>query len=120
MCAWQKHHLMGSRYSVTRLSLPAPQLTARWRRRLSTVSARPRGLGRGLDALLPKVEQGAQRLPVSELRPSALQPRKTFDPEALAELAASIKEKGVLQPILVRPVTDGYEIVAGERRYQAA
>lgn len=84
------------------------------------MSARPRGLGRGLDALLPKVEQGAQRLPISELRPSSLQPRKTFDPEALAELSASIKEKGVLQPILVRPLQDGYEIVAGERRFQAA
>lgn len=84
------------------------------------MSARPRGLGRGLDALLPKVEQGSQRLPVSELRPSSLQPRKTFDPEALAELAASVKEKGVLQPILVRPMDGGYEIVAGERRYQAA
>lgn len=84
------------------------------------MSARPRGLGRGLDALLPKVEQGAQRLPISELRPSALQPRKQFDPEALADLAASIKEKGVLQPILVRPRDDGYEIVAGERRFQAA
>lgn len=84
------------------------------------MSAKPRGLGRGLDALLPRVEHGAQRLQVSELKPSALQPRKTFEPEALAELSASIKEKGVLQPILVRPIEGGYEIVAGERRYQAA
>lgn len=84
------------------------------------MSAKPRGLGRGLDALLPKVEQGSQRLPLAELRPSSLQPRKTFDAEALAELSASIKEKGVLQPILVRPLEGAYEIVAGERRYQAA
>ncbi len=84
------------------------------------MSARPRGLGRGLDALLPKVEQGAQRLGITELKPSSLQPRKTFDAEALAELSASIKEKGVLQPILVRPAGSGYEIVAGERRFQAA
>ncbi len=79
-----------------------------------------RGLGRGLDALLPKVEQGAQRLNVNQLRPSSLQPRKTFDAAALAELSASIKEKGVLQPILVRPKDGAFEIVAGERRYQAA
>lgn len=84
------------------------------------MSAKPRGLGRGLDALLPKVEHGSQRLQLSELRPSNLQPRKTFDPEALAELSASIKEKGVLQPILVRPQGGAYEIVAGERRFQAA
>lgn len=84
------------------------------------MSARPRGLGRGLDALLPRVEQGTQRLNVSQLSPSALQPRKTFDEEALADLTASVKEKGVLQPILVRPVPDGFEIVAGERRFQAA
>lgn len=84
------------------------------------MSARPRGLGRGLDALLPKVEQGVQRLGIAELRPSASQPRKTFDEESLAELAQSIAEKGVLQPILVRPLDGGYEIVAGERRFQAA
>ncbi len=84
------------------------------------MSAKPRGLGRGLDALLPKVEQGSQRLAISELKPSSLQPRKTFDAEALAELSASIKEKGVLQPILVRPRDGAFEIVAGERRYQAA
>ncbi|HLR46108.1 MAG TPA: ParB/RepB/Spo0J family partition protein, partial [Deinococcales bacterium] len=63
---------------------------------------------------------GVQRLKIRELRPSATQPRKTFDPEALAELTESIREKGVLQPILVRPLADGYEIVAGERRFQAA
>ena len=84
------------------------------------MSAKARGLGRGLDALLPKVEQGAQRLDVAQLKPSSLQPRKTFDAAALAELSASIKEKGVLQPILVRPKGGYFEIVAGERRYQAA
>ncbi len=84
------------------------------------MSAKPRGLGRGLDALLPKVEHGSQRLRRSELRPSSLQPRKVFDEEALAELAASIQAKGVLQPLLVRPVADHYEIVAGERRFQAS
>lgn len=84
------------------------------------MSARSRGLGRGLDALLPRVEQGAQRLRVAELKPSALQPRKEFDAEALAELVASVASRGVLQPLLVRPRGDHYEIVAGERRWQAA
>jgi ParB family chromosome partitioning protein len=79
-----------------------------------------RGLGRGLDSLLPKVERGAQQLPVSELIPSPLQPRKDMDPEALAELSASIAQKGVLQPLLVRFQDGRHEIVAGERRYRAA
>jgi len=57
---------------------------------------------------------------LGELRVSPLQPRRSFDEETLAELAASIGEKGVLQPLLVRPCEGGYEIVAGERRYRAA
>lgn len=84
------------------------------------MSARPRGLGRGLDALLPKVERGTQQIRVDQLSPSPYQPRKTMEPEALAELTASVATKGVLQPLLVRPAGDGYEIVAGERRYRAA
>lgn len=84
------------------------------------MSAKPRGLGRGLDALLPKVDVGVRQAEVSKLRVSALQPRRSIDEEALAELAASISEKGVLQPLLVRPVAEGYEIVAGERRFRAA
>lgn len=84
------------------------------------MSVKRRGLGRGLDAILPKVAQGAQQLPVSDLVPSPLQPRKDLDPAALAELAASIAQKGVLQPLLVRLQDGHYEIVAGERRYRAA
>ena len=85
------------------------------------MSAKPRtGLGRGLDALLPRTEGGVRQLPVAELHLSTLQPRKRFDEQAIAELAASIGEKGVLQPLLVRPVAAGHEIVAGERRYRAA
>lgn len=79
-----------------------------------------RGLGRGLDALLPKPEPTGRHLPVDALRPSSVQPRQRFDEAAMAELAASIAAQGVLQPILVRPVDGGYEIVAGERRYRAA
>jgi len=85
------------------------------------VGAKPRGgLGRGLDALLPRPEGGIRQVAVAELSVSIVQPRKRFDEQAIAELAASIAEKGVLQPLLVRPVASGYEIVAGERRYRAA
>lgn len=81
-----------------------------------------RSLGRGLDALLPKVERerGVEQLPLEQLAVSAYQPRKHLDPERLTELAASVADKGVLQPLLVRPVANGFEIVAGERRFRAA
>lgn len=84
------------------------------------MSAKARGLGRGLDALLPKVEKKTHHLELSELTVSPYQPRKRLDEEAIAELASSIADKGVLQPLLVRPVEGGYEIVAGERRFRAA
>lgn len=87
-----------------------------------------RGLGRGLDALLGsiRVESSSSSevklLPISAIRPNQHQPRKEFDPDALADLAASIKSQGVLSPILVRPLPDGegYELVAGERRTRAS
>lgn len=81
-----------------------------------------RSLGRGLDALLPKVEKerGVEQLLLSELTVSVYQPRKRLDPEGIAELARSVAQKGVLQPLLVRPNGSGYEIVAGERRFRAA
>lgn len=82
--------------------------------------AKPRGLGRGLDALLPKTDKGIQQIPIGQLNVSPYQPRKSFDEKALAELAASIADKGILQPLLVRPLAEGFEIVAGERRYRAA
>jgi ParB family chromosome partitioning protein len=92
---------------------------------------RPRGLGRGLSALIgdeaaavkgePARAKDTRTLPVAFLRPGKYQPRKTFEEQPLADLAASIKEQGVLSPILVRPVgPDAYEIVAGERRWRAA
>ena len=92
---------------------------------------RPRGLGRGLSALIgdeaaavkgePVAKKDTRSLPVAFLQPGKYQPRKTFDEQPLADLAASIKEKGVLSPILVRPLgADRYEIVAGERRWRAA
>jgi len=84
------------------------------------VSAKARGLGRGLDALLPKVDKGIQQVPVSKVAASPLQPRQRFDEASIAELADSVRERGVLQPILVRPTGAGYEVVAGERRLRAA
>ena len=91
---------------------------------------RPRGLGRGLSALIGDeaaptrgevAAKGSRTLPVAFLKPGRFQPRKNFADDALAELAASIKEKGVLTPILVRPLgPDSYEIVAGERRWRAS
>ncbi|MFV5212475.1 ParB/RepB/Spo0J family partition protein [Azonexus caeni] len=88
-----------------------------------------KGLGRGLDALLAgsdaKPEDELRNLPVDRLKPGKYQPRTRMDPESLAELAASIKAQGVMQPILVRavdktPGAERYEIVAGERRWRAA
>lgn len=81
------------------------------------------GLGKGLEALLRDVrplDAGEFLCEVSLLRPNPLQPRKEWDPQAMQELIDSIREKGVLQPILVRPKGDGYEIIAGERRWRAA
>jgi ParB-like partition proteins len=96
---------------------------------------RQRGLGRGLSALLGEqigetesvdslVRSGAvQQLPIEDIDPNPTQPRRIFNAEILAELASSIREKGILQPILVRPhprENGRYEIIAGERRWRAA
>lgn len=79
-------------------------------------------LGRGLDALIPKEnrEQGLTLVSIHEIRPNSRQPRKDFDDDTIAELTASIKEKGIIQPIVVRQAGSGYEIIAGERRWRAA
>lgn len=84
------------------------------------MSGKRRGLGRGLDSLLPKVEASSNSLKIKDLKVSKFQPRTNFDPEAIAELAKSIADKGVLQPLLVRKNAGSYEIVAGERRFRAA
>ena len=89
---------------------------------------RSKGLGRGLDALLGGASSAPASsptvLPLQQLRPGKYQPRTRVDPEALSELAESIKAQGVIQPILVRMVSNGeadsYEIIAGERRVRAA
>ena len=88
--------------------------------------ARRSGLGKGLGALIPTEvvtdrESALAELPVGSVDPNRHQPREHFDEELLASLAASIRELGVLQPILVRPVDGGrYELIAGERRWRAA
>jgi ParB family chromosome partitioning protein len=84
------------------------------------VSAKRSGLGRGLDALLPKSDKVIQHIETTRLRVSEFQPRKKIDPVAIAELANSIAEKGVLQPLVVRPSGSDFEIVAGERRFRAS
>jgi len=86
--------------------------------------AQQRGMGRGLAAILPrsdKVEDGLREIPPDLIQPNARQPRRTFDQARLAELAESIRTRGVLQPIVVRPLAGGsFELVAGERRLRAA
>lgn len=97
------------------------------------VRKRPSGLGRGLSSLLGEVAQeapvaggvapargGIQMMPVSSIEPHLDQPRRHFDEAALEELAASIRTRGLIQPIVVRPHGHRYQIVAGERRWRAA
>lgn len=91
------------------------------------MATKKRGLGRGLDSLFEDAAQspetGVSTLPVREIEPDKAQPRKDFDEEALAELANSIAEHGLLQPIAVRPAPSAsgrYQIIAGERRWRAA
>ena len=86
-----------------------------------------RGLGRGLEALFEdtsKIEsdQGEEihKIGLEEIRPNPYQPRKTFDEKSLQELSDSIKENGIFQPIIVRKSLNGYEIIAGERRFRAS
>ena len=91
--------------------------------------SRRSGLGKGLSSLIPQSEpeagesgEGAAlvELPIGDISPNPHQPRVHFDEDTLGELAASISQVGVLQPVLVRPVEGGYELIAGERRWRAA
>lgn len=88
-----------------------------------------KALGRGLSALIPQKQtqaasvpssSGQLSLPLDQIQPNPLQPREVFDPERLAELAQSIRENGIIQPIIVRHAGDAYQLVAGERRWRAA
>ncbi len=89
------------------------------------MSPRKAGLGRGLEALIPAepiegIESELLQLPVDEIQANPDQPRSRFDDTALDELSASIREVGILQPIVVTPTDTGYTLVAGERRWRAA
>ena len=100
---------------------------------------KPTGLGKGLEALFAEASSdvksseakgkgknkgdsagGATHIPIDDIKPNVNQPRKVFDKDAIADLADSIKEHGVIQPIIVREAKGGYEIVAGERRWRAS
>lgn len=84
----------------------------------------PRGMGRGLSAILPRSredEQGMRDIPLELIAPNPAQPRRDFDEEALVALSESIRSRGVLQPVVVRPLAGGrFELIAGERRLRAA
>ncbi|MFB5762655.1 ParB/RepB/Spo0J family partition protein [Paenibacillus medicaginis] len=81
-------------------------------------------LGKGLDALIPSLtvsdDDKIVDIPLTQLRANPYQPRKTFEEDAIKELAESIRQHGVIQPIIVRSVLKGYEIIAGERRFRAS
>jgi len=83
-----------------------------------------RGLGRGLSALIATGESVGglrfEEVPITAIRPNAHQPRRTFPEAGIQELAASIREVGILQPLVIRPTETGFELIAGERRLRAA
>jgi len=90
-----------------------------------TQTGKKRVLGRGLNALLtdhaaPELLAQAAPIPISKIRPNRFQPRKMFDDAELSALTDSIRQEGILMPVLVRPHSDGYELIAGERRWRAA
>jgi ParB family transcriptional regulator, chromosome partitioning protein len=92
------------------------------------MAVQKKGLGRGLSALIPsaelKTESRAEQTPpeiaVDRITPSPFQPRRSFDEAKIEELASSIRNQGIIQPLVVRPKDDGFELIAGERRWRAA
>jgi len=95
----------------------------------NTLSTQKRGLGRGLGALIPTAAEPLTQTPqdsfpkeiaVDRITPSPFQPRRIFDEAKIEELAASIRNQGIIQPLVVRPQGDGFELIAGERRWRAA
>ncbi|MCG8430146.1 MAG: ParB/RepB/Spo0J family partition protein, partial [Candidatus Omnitrophica bacterium] len=84
-----------------------------------------KALGKGISALIPDVQAGVKKeevlfIETDKIRPNILQPREHFEEQGIDSLAASIREKGVIQPLLVRRKGDSYELIAGERRLRAA
>ena len=150
MYVWQKHQVMDFQSICMTLVLQEQKVTTFWQKKLSKMEvkinvSKKMGLGRGLNTLIPKapivdeedVEQVKKKfrdrrkqrkrrnekeltLPIDKIEPNPDQPRNQFDEDTLQELADSIKQYGMLQPILVTPKDDFYEIIAGERRWRAA
>src|SRR3954466_10532237 len=123
-CASAKRRASGAPSSITIRTAPGPTPTSSWQRRSPPVA--DRGMGRGLAAILSispneDAEPELRDVPVELVAPNPHQPRKRFDADSLQGLADSVRERGVVQPILVRPVAGGtYELIAGERRWRAA
>lgn len=90
----------------------------------SAQGSKRRSLGRGLEALIPKGinlnEPTERRVAIRDIRPNPQQPRSNFNEEKIVELSESIKNQGILQPLVVRQLTDGYQLIVGERRFRAA
>lgn len=88
------------------------------------IAVQKKGLGKGLGALIPGIDTTTDsadvQVEVARITPNPLQPRRSFDEAKIDELAASVREQGIIQPLLVRRVGDGYELIAGERRLRAA
>src|SRR5205823_2855896 len=119
---WERLPATAGQYCFTTLSPRGPKVTYAWQRRLSM--AQRKALGRGLSALLgtPELEtEQLREIDIDRILPNSHQPRKNFNENALNELADSIRERGVVQPIVVRALEDGFfQLIAGERRWRAA
>src|SRR5262249_38229773 len=111
------------RFCSTTLNQKEPKAISDSQRR--SFMAQRKALGRGLSALLgtPELEAGdsLREIDIDRILPNSHQPRKSFDDDALTELANSIREHGVVQPVVIRPLEDGFfQLIAGERRWRAS
>src|SRR2546421_7661773 len=125
MSASERPRASVSQSSTTTLTAPELMRTSSSQERCPRVAERPKGMGRGLAAILsvaPREEsEEFRQLPVELISPNPNQPRGSLDEDSLLGLADSIRARGVLQPVLVRPLMGGrYELIAGERRWRAA
>src|SRR2546425_784653 len=127
MSAWLKRPALENRFCFTMSNREEPQATSNLPR--SCCNMKRKALGRGIEALIPSagsastasVQQGSLReIDIDLISSNPYQPRSDFDAEKLGELANSIKQNGILQPIVLRPVGARFELIAGERRWRAA
>src|SRR5205823_7086351 len=119
---WARRRVTVYRSCSTTSNRKEPKVTFGWQRRSSM--AQRKALGRGLSALLGTSDSGPEQLreiDIDRILPNSHQPRKNFDEDGLNELADSIREHGVVQPIVVRALEDGFfQLIAGERRWRAS